>query len=186
MLKNKTVLRSLVVSMALAAASLCAFAQIVEPPRTAHPAARAALATTTVTPKAAALPAAIVKDVDQPARAPFQATVTLDINNFVYTPIPIPAGQRLVIEYVSISGAAQASGGPVQPIALLSSNVAGNPGATFYIAPKPAAALPNQYYHAEPTVIYADSLQVGPAYAGYSPNYLIMNVVISGHLISIP
>ena len=181
MLKNKAALRSVLVSTALVAASLGAIAQIVEPPRPAHLATRASLATTAVTPKAA-----IVKDIDQAARAPFQATVTLDFNNFVYTPVPIPAGQRLVVEYVSISGAAQSNNGPVQPIVLLSSSVAGNPGATFYMGPTPAATLPTQYYHAQPTTIYADSLQIGPGYAGYTPSYLILNVVVSGHLIAIP
>ena len=181
MLKNKTALRSVLVSTALLAASLGAIAQIVEPPRPAHLATRASLATTAVTPKAA-----IVKDIDQAARAPFQATVTLDFNNFVYTPVPIPAGQRLVIEYVSISGAAQSNNGPVQPIALLSTSLAGNPSASFYLAPTPAAALPTQFYHAQPTTIYADSLQIGPGYAGYTPSYLILNVVVSGHLIAIP
>ena len=181
MLKNKTTLRSVLVSAALVAVSLGAIAQIVEPPRPAHLATRASLATTAVTPKAA-----IVKDIDQAARAPFQATVTLDFNNFVYTPVPIPAGQRLVIEYVSISGAAQSNNGPVQPIALLSTSLAGNPSASFYLAPTPAAALPTQFYHAQPTTIYADSLQIGPGYAGYTPSYMILNVVVSGHLIAIP
>jgi hypothetical protein len=134
-----------------------------------------------VTPKAA-----IVKDIDQAARAPFQATVTLDVNNFVYTSVPIPAGQRLVIEYVTISGAAQSNTGPVQPIALLATTLASNPSASFYMAPTPAAALPTQFYHAQPTTIYADSLQIGPAFAGYTPSYMILNVVVSGHLIAIP
>ena len=181
MLKNKAALRSVLVSTAMVAVSLGAIAQIVEPPRPAHLATRASLATTAVTPKAA-----IVKDIDQAARAPFQATVTLDFNNFVYTPVPIPAGQRLVIEYVSISGAAQANNGPVQPIALLTTSLADNPYASFYLAPTPAAALPTQFYHAQPTTIYADSLQIGPGYAGYTPSYLILNVVVSGHLIAIP
>jgi hypothetical protein len=185
MLKNKTVLRSVVVAAALVAASLGAIAQIVEPPRPTHPATRAALATTTVTPKAA-VASALVKDVDQPARAPFQATVTLDFNNFVYTPIPIPSGQRLVVEYVSITGAAQSNSGPLQPIVLLSSSVAGNPGATFYFGPTPVAALPTQFYHGQTTAIYADSLQIGPGYAGYTPAYMIMNVVVSGHLVAVP
>lgn len=181
MLKNKAALRSVLVSTVLVAVSLGAIAQIVEPPRPAQLATRAALATTAVAPKAV-----IVKDIDQAARAPFQVSVTVDFNNFVYTPIPIPAGQRLVIEYVSISGAAQSNNGPVQPIALLTTGLAGNPSASFYMAPTPAAALPTQFYHAQPTAIYADSLQIGPAYAGYTPSYLIMNVVVSGHLIAIP
>jgi len=183
MFHRKTALRSVALSMVLAITSVCALGQITEPPRPR--AAFAAPAITGVTPKAAVV-AANVKDVDQPARAPFQATVQLNINNFTYTAVPIPAGQRLVIEYVSISGAAQSGSGPIQPIALLSTTVAGNPGALFYIAPAPAAALPTQFYHSEPTAIYADALEVGPAFSGYTPSFMAMNVVISGHLISVP
>lgn len=180
MFKNKTAL-----AMLLAVTSYGAQAQIVEPPRPVHPGLHAALATTTVTPKAV-VAAANVKDVDQPARAPFQATVALDINNFVYTPIPIPPGQRLVIEYVSITGSAQSSGGPIQPIALLSANVAGSPSAYYYMVPTQSPTLPTQFYHGQPTAIYADSIQIGPAFAGYTPNYMVMSVVVSGHLVSIP
>ena len=181
MLKNKAALRSVLVSTALVAVSLGAIAQIVEPPRPAQLAAGASVVTTAVTPKAA-----IVKDIDLAARAPFQASVLVDFNNFVYTPVPIPAGQRLVIEYVSISGAAQSNNGPVQPIVLLATSLADNPSAAFYLAPTPATALPTQFYHAQPTTLYADSLQIGPGYAGYTPSYLILNVVVSGHLIAIP
>ena len=179
---RKTALRSVALAMALAVTSACAVAQITEPPRPHVALAKPAV---TVTPKAA-VAAANVKDVDQPARAPFQATVELNINNFTYTAVPIPAGQRLVIEYVSISGAAQSPNGPIQPIALLSTTVAGNPAATFYIAPPSNSLLPTQFYHAEPTAIYADTLEVGPAFSGYAPNFMAMNVVISGHLVSVP
>ena len=180
---SKTALRSVALAMALAITSVCALAQITEPPRPR--AALAKPAVIAVTPKAA-VAAANVKDVDQPARAPFQATVELNINNFTYTAVPIPAGQRLVIEYVSISGAAQSGSGPIQPIALLSTTVAGNAAATFYIAPPSNSLLPTQFYHAEPTAIYADTLEVGPAFAGYTPSFMVLNVVISGHLISVP
>ena len=183
MSQTQTALRSVVLSMALIATSLCARAQIVEPPHPVHAAARLA-AGTLVTPKAA-VAAANVKDVDQPARAPFQASVALNINNFTYTPVPIPAGQRLVIEYVSISGAAQSSGGGVQPIALLSVGTAGT-AATWYFATTPSSTVPTQVFHTEGTAIYADTLQVGPAYSGFTPSFMVMNVNISGHLVSIP
>ena len=181
---NKTAFRTAVLATALAATSLCALAQVVEPPRTAQMMARPALSTI-VSPKAV-VAAANVKDVDQPARAPFQVTVPVNINNFVYTPVAIPAGMRLVIEFVSINGAAQSNSGPVQPVVLLASAVAGNPGATYYVGPTPSSVLPTQYYHSEPVAIYADSLQVGPAYAGYTPSFMSFNVVISGHLVAIP
>ena len=184
MTKNKTAFLSAGLWLALAATSLRAYGQIVEPARPAHLSARSELVAT-VTPKAA-IAAANVKDVDQPARAPFQVTVPVNVNNFVYTPVPIPAGQRLVIEYVSISGAAQSSSGPVQPIVLLASSVANNSGATFYMAPPANSLLPTQFYHSEPAVIYADALAVGPAFSGYTPSFMVMNVVISGHLIATP
>ena len=184
MFNSKTAIRSAALSMALVMTSLCALAEIVEPPRPAVPLSRTAAAAV-VSPRAA-VAAANVKDVDQPARAPFQATVPLNISNFTYTNVPIPAGQRLVIEYVSVTGAAASNSGPVQPIALLSNTVAGSPAATYYIAPLPTVALPSQFYHSENTAIYADTLEVGPAFAGYTPSFMVLNVVISGHLISIP
>ena len=183
MFHRKTAFRSVTLAMALAITSVCALAQITEPPRPR--AALAKPAVTAVTPKAA-LAAANVKDIDQPARAPFVAAVELNINNFTYTPVPIPAGQRLVIEYVSITGAAQSNGGAIQPIALLTTSLANNPGVSFYFAPAADVALPTQFYRGETTAIYADTLEVGPGFAGYTPSFMVMTVVISGHLISVP
>jgi hypothetical protein len=134
-------------------------------------------------PPVLAAVAAMVQDIDQPARAPFQATVPININNFNYTSVLIPAGQRLVIDYVSMSGATQTTGAYVQPIIILSSNVAAQPSALYYIAPPQNADVPGQYYHTEKTTIYADSLLVGPAFSGFTPSFMSFNVVISGHLI---
>jgi hypothetical protein len=138
------------------------------------------------TPVMAQVRAALVQDVDQPARAPFQATVPININNFNFTPVSIPSGKRLVIDYVSMSGAAQTSGADVQPIIILSSSVAGSSNALYYIAPQQSTTVPGQYYHTQPATIYADSLSVGPAFAGFTPTFMSFNVVISGHLISVP
>jgi hypothetical protein len=124
--------------------------------------------------------------VVQIARAPFQVTVPIDINNFNFTPVTIPTGQRLVVDYISMSGAAQTSGTDVQPIIILSSSVAGNPNALYYIAPPQSGTVPGQYYHTEKATIYADSLSVSPAFAGFTPTFMSFNVVISGHLISNP
>lgn len=49
-------------------------------------------------PVLAQVRAALVQDVDQPARAPFQVTVNADIKNFTFTSVPIPSGKRLVID----------------------------------------------------------------------------------------
>lgn len=129
---------------------------------------------------------ALVQDTDQAARAPFQATVSVNINNFNYTPVSIPSGFRLVIDFVSLSGAAQTAGPYVQPIILLNTSVAGNANAVYYIGPQQSGTAPGQYYHDEKVAIYADSLLVGPAFAGYNPTFMAFNVVISGHLVKIP
>jgi len=127
------------------------------------------------------------QDVDQPARAPFQTTVNVNpVTNFNYTAVTIPAGHRLVVDYVSLSGAASSTGGPIQPIVILNSTIGGGPANLYYFAPPPTSNLPEQFYSAQQTTIYADTLLVGPAFAGFTPNFDNFNVVISGHLISNP
>jgi len=135
-------------------------------------------------PVMAQVRATFIQDVDQPARAPFQTSVTVSISNFTSTNVPIPAGKRLVIDYVSMNGAAQTSGSFVQPIVLLSSSVAGNPAVSYYFGPNPSTTTPGQYYASFPTTIYADSLNVSPAFAGFTPSFDTFVVNISGHLIT--
>ncbi len=135
-------------------------------------------------PVMAQVRAALVQDVDQPARAPFQAVVPVNINNFTNTLVPIPTGKRLVVDFVSLDGASQSSGAYTQPIIIFNSSVAGNPNAAFYIAPAQSTIAAGQFYQMQPVTIYADSLSVGPAYAGFTPNFMSFNVVISGHLIT--
>jgi len=135
-------------------------------------------------PVLAQVRAALVQDVDQPARAPFQVTVPININNFNFTTVTIPTGKRLVVDYISMSGAAQTSGTDVQPIIIFSSSVAGNPNALYYVAPPQSGNVPGQYYHTEQATIYADALSVSPAFAGFTPTFMSFNVVISGHLIN--
>ena len=135
-------------------------------------------------PVMAQVRAALVQDTDQPARAPFQVTVPVNVNNFVYTSVPIPAGKRLVIDFVAFNGAAQTAGANIQPIILLSSSVAGGPASTYYFGPNQSTTTAGQYYANNPVTIYSDSLAVGPAFAGYTPTFLSFNVIISGHLIT--
>jgi hypothetical protein len=137
-------------------------------------------------PLMAQVRAAMVQDVDQPARAPFQVTVPININNFNYTPVTIPTGKRLVVDYISMSGAAQTNGTDVQPIIIFNSSVAGNPECLYYVAPPQSSSVPGQYYHTEKATIFADSLSVSPAFAGFTPTFMSFSVVISGHLISLP
>lgn len=135
-------------------------------------------------PVMAQVRAALVQDVDQPARAPFQAVVPVNINNFNYTSVSIPTGKRLVVDFVSLDGATQSSGAYTQPIILLNSSVAGNPSATYYISAAQSTIAAGQFYQMQPVTIYADSLSVGPAFAGFSPSFMSFNVIISGHLIA--
>ena len=137
-------------------------------------------------PLMAQVRAALVQNVDEPARAPFQVTVPINIDNFTYTPVTIPAGQRLVVDFISMSGATETSGAYVQPIIIFSSTVGSSGNALYYVAPQQASTVPGQYYHTEKATIYADSLNVGPAFAGYTPTFMSFSVVISGHLISAP
>lgn len=133
-----------------------------------------------------ALPAA-AQDGQNYGQNPFVATVTVNpVANFSYTPVAIPTGMRLVVEYISISGAAQTQHGPIQPIVILNSSVAGGPANLFYFAPQNTNfRLPTQYYMTEKTAIYADTLYVGPAFAGFTPTFDIFSVVISGYLVPI-
>jgi hypothetical protein len=137
------------------------------------------------TPLMAQARAALVQDVDQPARAPFQATVPVNISNFTFTNVPVPAGKRLVVDFLAINGAAQTSGAYIQPIVILSSTVAGS-SSMFYFAPQQSTVAPGQYYDTRQATIYADTLSVSPAFAGFTPTFMSFNVNISGHLVSVP
>jgi hypothetical protein len=116
---------------------------------------------------------------------PFVVTVPVNVNNFTYTPVAIPQGMRLVIDFMSLSGAAQSSSGPIQPIVILSAQVGGGASNLFYFQPSQSTTVSGQFYMSEKAVIYADSLSVSPAFSGYTPNFLAFNVVISGHLVSL-
>jgi hypothetical protein len=120
------------------------------------------------------------------AKNAFQADFNLGL-----TPqaIAIPSGQRLVVDYVSLSGIADSLSGPIQPSIILQSSLSGSGNASFYLQPAPTAVnIPgaNQLYFAQPVKVYADSLTVSPAYAGFSPFTFTFNVAISGHLIPVP
>ena len=109
----------------------------------------------------------------------------ININNFNFTPVTIPAGYRLVIQDVSLSGAAQTTGAYVQPIAILSSTLSSEAANLRYFAPNPSATVPGQYYGDYPTTIYADTLEVSPAFAGFTPSFMSFNIVITGYLVDL-
>lgn len=137
-------------------------------------------------PAFAQVRAALVQDVDQPARQPFQYTVSQSLSNFSYTSVPIPAGKRLIVDFIAVSGAAISPDGPIQAITLLQAGQTGNPAATYYFKLDPSTTTPTQVFYSGPTKIYADTLSIGMGFSGFSPSTLNVNTVISGHLISIP
>ena len=120
-----------------------------------------------------------------PVRNAFQVTVPININNFNFTPVTIPTGYRLVIQDISLSGAAQTNGTDVQPIIIFSSTLGSNSSNLRYFAPSPSATVPGQYYADYSTTMYADTLEVSPAFAGFTPTFMSFNVVITGSLVNI-
>jgi hypothetical protein len=133
-------------------------------------------------PVLAQVRATLIQDTDQPARAPFQ--VNAAINGFNSTAVAIPAGKRLVVDYVAISGAATTSGQFIEPTIILQSSVGGEPSVPFYLPLTPSTVDATQFHHSGPVTVYADTLTVIPAYAGYTPTFLGFTVSISGHLIT--
>lgn len=120
------------------------------------------------------------------AKDAFQVTVEVNVNNFVFTPVSIPSGKRLVVQSVNLSGAAQTTGPYVQPIVVLASEL-GTAGYNYnYFGPNVSTVDPTQFYASYPTTIYADTLSVGPAFAGYTPSFMAFNVVINGYLVDVP
>jgi hypothetical protein len=126
-----------------------------------------------------------VRNADEPGRAAFQTTVTVGFGQGLVG-VPIPAGTRLVIDYVSIHGNAQGPG-TVVPTILFESSINSQPSVNYYISPVQIGdATVDQWRASEQVKIYADSLAMGVGYAGVVPTTLSFDVNISGHLIAMP
>jgi hypothetical protein len=130
--------------------------------------------------------AALIRDQDNAARGAFQYSVDLNITGPTTMAVPIPAGYRLVVDFIAINGTAQAGGGGIQPSVVLSSTVGSTTPASYYFPVQQSAVIPVQYQTTQPATIYADSLGLALAYSGYAPAYLVLHVAVSGHLISMP
>src|SRR4051812_36617012 len=76
--------------------------------------------------------ATFTRDADAPARQPFQASVLLALNEPALQTIAIPAGKRLVVEYVSFTGSAFPLTG-IQPMLVITTKVAGGPLGGYYL-----------------------------------------------------
>ncbi len=116
----------------------------------------------------------------------FEVTVPININNFNFTTVTIPTGKRLVIQNVSMSGAAQTAGADVQPICILALTIGDSAQILRYFAPLEDPQVSGQYYQEWETTMYADTLEVSPAFSGYTPSFMSFNVVITGYLVSMP
>lgn len=76
------------------------------------------------------------------AKNAFQADLTLGLSS---QPIAIPVGQRLVVEFVAISGIANSLSGPIQPSIILQSSLNGGGNASYYLQPGPTPVnIPGQ------------------------------------------
>ena len=125
------------------------------------------------------------QDVAAKALNAFQITVPVNISNFNFTPVSIPAGQRLVIQDISLSGAAQTNGTDVQPIVIFATTLGSDAQNLRYFAPIQDATVPGQYYQDFATTMYADTLSISPAFSGYTPTFMSFNVVITGYLVDL-
>ena len=128
--------------------------------------------------------AALVQNVDEPARAPFQTSVNLNWTGSAYANIAIPAGKRLVIDFVSLSGAAATTGPFIQPYVFINSSVGGGTSSTYTFILNQSSVAPGQFNSIQQTTIYSDALSVSLAFAGYTPTFLVVTATISGHLIN--
>jgi hypothetical protein len=119
------------------------------------------------------------------AQNAFETSFTLGFDD---VPVTIPAGQRLVIDFVAIDGAAISGSGPVQPDIFFNTTLTGGGSGSFdlQLAPSPVS-LPGegQVYFAQPVKIYADTLNVSGGFAGNTPSFFQFTVNISGHLVPI-
>ncbi|HWC99113.1 MAG TPA: hypothetical protein VG456_20275 [Candidatus Sulfopaludibacter sp.] len=139
-----------------------------------------------VTPKKllAQVKYALVRDEDSPGRNAFQATFSFNggLSGGIVT---IPAGKRLVVDFVEAHGTSASSGGPIQPVVLLTNSINSGPALSYYL-PMSGEISAQQFTTNQKVAIYADSLSVNMAYSGFGPSFFIFTVNVSGHLIDMP
>jgi len=132
-------------------------------------------------------PSAPVPVVSLDAAGAFQVQLTLSqAAGTLFQTVNIPAGKRLVVEFVTIDGTAASSSGPIQPVVLLESSITGVGSANFYLQPDQAATLTDRFARSEQVKVYADGLAVAVGFAGYTPDFMVFGVSISGHLVPAP
>jgi hypothetical protein len=142
-------------------------------------------------PVAAQIRGMLVQDVDQPARAPFQARFSVDMTNKPVA-VAIPKGYRLVIDYITVNGVAADSSGnyDIQPGLEIESTLAGAEVThVINLEPFDQTIAPGHFFWNGPAAFYADSLSVSIAYTGTgnpaAPGYIDLAGAISGHLVAV-
>lgn len=128
----------------------------------------------------------IVRDADERARTAYQVKVSLNFNGTSGTMVPIPAGKRFVVEYVSMTGSAAATGGGVQPLVLIGPSLTGGNGFSYYFNLQQSPQAATQFFKSEQVRLYGDTLGVSIGYTGAMPYMLSANVMLSGYLVSMP
>ena len=152
---------------------------------TQHPGSQAKGAySTPVTVMNTTANAAAVRDEDSPGRNAFQTSLNLSLSGTSGTGLSIPAGKRLVIDYVSAAGAGPSVG--TQPYVIIYTSLSGGPQVPYTLTPTQSPLATQQFQNSEKVAIYGDTAFVSLAFAGSNPPFLTLNVSISGHLIDIP
>jgi hypothetical protein len=128
---------------------------------------------------------ALVRDEDSPARNAFQATFTMN-GGLAGGSVSIPAGKRLVVDFVEAHGTAFSTGGPIQPTVVLSSNLTGSPSINYYLPLQVETNGINQFTETQKVAVYSDYLAVNMGYSGYAPSSFVFVVNVSGHFIDMP
>lgn len=100
--------------------------------------------------------------------------------------VTIPVGQRLVVDFVTITGGVYPPD-VTQVVVLLGSSLNGGAAASYYLTPAHTDfSGETRLTFAQPVKVYADALLVSAGYAGATPAGFTVGVAISGHLVPIP
>jgi len=128
--------------------------------------------------------AAGVRDEDSPGRNAFQTSLNLSLSGISGTGLSIPAGKRLVIDFVTFAGSGPSGG--TQPYLEIFTTQGTGPSVGYQLRPSQSTLAPQQFDLAQPVSIYGDNVFVSLAFAGNTPVFLSAGVSISGHLIDMP
>jgi hypothetical protein len=125
-----------------------------------------------------------VRDEDSPGRNAFQASLSLSQSGVSGQGLSIPAGKRLVVDFVTVGASGPSAG--TQPYVEIFAQQGTGPSVGYQLRPSQSPIAVQQFDLAQPVQIYGDNVFVSLAFAGNTPPFLSANVSISGHLIDMP